>query len=447
MTGRFSIPLPVWGSLIGSLLLRIASAASATLTALILAGPHLPSVSGDVNLAGLITLGSASLLSLFTGAFYLAELSTAPIFGVLSDRSGRRRFMEIGVACGAVAITLLIVGVSLESTVKVPAAVTILILLAIFFLKGFSTASSAPATLGYIAETSIEDVGLRGRIVGVYEIATAGGLLGGAVLGAKLWDRFGPDALFASLASYLLAAVAFSMVREVSNRSGSGHGIAESLAVLKNVHLLRFAPAWLAVNAVLGLWLTHAVLQAAEDDATGQLLAGGFTGGQIGNGMALFGLVFGAGMFFWSLQLGKIKKTTIMLIATGAGVIEGVFLFALNHSPGNAALQIIALATVVGASVFVLAGFTPAALAYLADISDENPIHRGPVMGAYSMLLGVGQLVGAGIGGPLADRWHMDGLIFGTVALMLVAGVTVLALRRYDHRAEAVTRARAGTPA
>ena len=220
MTGRFSIPLPVWGSLIGSLLLRIASAASATLTALILAGPYLPSVSGDINLAGLITLGSASLLSLFTGAFYLAELSTAPIFGVLSDRSGRRRFMEIGVACGAVAITLLIVGVSLESTVKLPAAVTILILLTIFFLKGFSTASSAPATLGYIAETSIEDVGLRGRIVGVYEIATAGGLIGGAVLGAKLWDRFGPDALFASLASYLLAAVAFSMVREVSNRSG-----------------------------------------------------------------------------------------------------------------------------------------------------------------------------------------------------------------------------------
>ena len=121
--------------------------------------------------------------------------------------------------------------------------------------------------------------------------------------------------------------------------------------------------------------------------------------------------------------------------------------FALNHSPGHATLQIIALATVVGASVFVLAGFTPAALAYLADISDENPIHRGPVMGAYSMLLGVGQLVGAGIGGPLADRWHMDGLIFGTVALMLVAGVTVLALRRYDHWAEAVARARAGTPA
>ena len=147
MTKPFSIPVPVWGSLIGSLLLRIASAASASLTALILAGEYLPSVSGDINIAGLITLGSASLLSLFTIAFYLAELSTAPIFGVLSDRSGRLRFMELGVACGAVAITLLIVGVSLESTVKLPAAVTILILLTIFFLKGFSTASSAPATL------------------------------------------------------------------------------------------------------------------------------------------------------------------------------------------------------------------------------------------------------------------------------------------------------------
>lgn len=447
MSSLFAIPLPMWGCLVGSLLLRIASAASASLTALILAGAYLPSVSGDINVAGLITLGSASLLSLFTGAFYLAELSTAPIFGALSDRSGRRRFMELGVACGAVAITLLIVGVSLESSVRLPASVTILILLTIFFLKGFSTASSAPATLGYIAETSVEDVGLRGRIVGVYEIATAGGLLGGVVLGAKLWDNFGPDALFASLASYLLAAVAFWTVREVSKRSGGGHRILESLSMLKNVHLLRFAPAWLAVNAVLGLWLTHVVLQAAEDDATGQLLAGGFTGDEIGNGMALFGLLFGGGMLFWSLQLGRINKTTIMLIATGAGVIEGVFLYALNHSPGHATLQIIAFATVVGASVFVLAGFTPAALAYLADISDENPVHRGPVMGAYSMLLGVGQLVGAGIGGPLADRWHMDGLIFGTVGLILVAGGTVLALRRYDHWAEDAMRARPGAPA
>ena len=445
MSSLFAIPLPMWGCLFGSLLLRIASAASASLTALILAGAYLPSVSGDINVAGLITLGTASLLSLLTGAFYLAELSTAPIFGALSDRSGRRRFMELGVACGAVAITLLIVGLSLESSVRLPASVTILILLAIFFLKGFSTASSAPATLGYIAETSVEDVGLRGRIVGVYEIATAGGLLGGSVLGAKLWDSFGPDALFASLASYLLAAVAFWMVREVSKRSGGGHRILESLSVLKNIHLLRFAPAWLAVNAVLGLWLTHAVLQAAEDDATGQLLAGGFTGNEIGNGMALFGLIFGAGMLFWSLQLERINKTTIMLIATGAGVIEGVFLYALNHSPEQATLQIIAFATVVGASVFVLAGFTPAALAYLADISDENPVHRGPVMGAYSMLLGVGQLVGAGIGGPLADAWHMDGLIFGTVGLILVAGVTVVALRRYDRWSETAFRARTGT--
>ena len=179
-------------------------------------------------------------------------------------------------------------------------------------------------------------MGLRGRIVGVYEIATAGGLLGGSVLGAKLWDHFGPDALFASLASYLLAAVAFSMVREVSNRSGGGHRILESLSHIEECPPTSVRSGLVSgERSVLGLWLTHAVLQAAEDDATGQLLAGGFTGDQIGNGMGLFGLLFGAGMLFWSLQLGRIKKTTIMLMGTGGGVIEGVFLFALNHSPGT----------------------------------------------------------------------------------------------------------------
>ncbi len=424
--GFFSIPLPIWGGLIGTLLLRVASSTSGALMSPILASGHLPSVGA-----------TATLLATLTVAFYLAELTTAPFFGVLSDRWGRRRYMQIGVGCGIAALILLIAGLYFDRSLMPPPTLTFAILFLIFFLKGFSTASSTPATLGYIAETTSDDPARRGRVIGVYEVVTAGGLLGGAVLADFLWGRFQTDALYVSFATYILAALAFSLIRERPQRLAAAHSVSESTAAMRNTHLLRFAPAWLAVNAVTGLWLTHARLQAYLPADAGQLLAGGFTPNRIAMGVGGYGLIFGLGMLFWGWQLGRIKKTTLMLIATGAGLVETVVMFALNRTARGEFAQIVILVAIVAVATFILAGFTPAALAYLADLSEENPRHRGAVMGAYSVLLGVGQLFGAGLGGPLADRWRFDGLIIGTVALLVAAGATVIVLRRYDQALEA----------
>jgi len=58
-----------------------------------------------------------------------------------------------------------------------------------------------------------------------------------------------------------------------------------------------------------------------------------------------------------------------------------------------------------------MSGFTPAALAYLADITEEYAGDRGAIMGLYSVFLGVGQFVGSSLGGPFADWRGMDGVI------------------------------------
>jgi predicted MFS family arabinose efflux permease len=54
-------------------------------------------------------------------------------------------------------------------------------------------------------------------------------------------------------------------------------------------------------------------------------------------------------------------------------------------------------------------------------------------MGLYSVFLGIGQIVGSLIGGAAANWLGIDGLLFATVALLLVALVPLAFLRREEH--------------
>jgi MFS family permease len=85
--------------------------------------------------------------------------------------------------------------------------------------------------------------------------------------------------------------------------------------------------------------------------------------------------------------------------------------------------------------VFAESSFAPAALAYLADISEGSAKDRGLLMGLYSVFLGVGQLLGNGLGGVFAQNWGFDGLIFLTMLLAFIALLSLLRLSRIDKRA------------
>ena len=88
--------------------------------------------------------------------------------------------------------------------------------------------------------------------------------------------------------------------------------------------------------------------------------------------------------------------------------------------------------------VFVESGFTPAALAYLAEIAEERAEDRGSVMGVYSVLLSVGQLLGGALAAPFAERLGVNGLIILTGLLCLVALFTVMLLGHTERRAVAL---------
>lgn len=103
-------------------------------------------------------------------------------------------------------------------------------------------------------------------------------------------------------------------------------------------------------------------------------------------------------------------------IAAAGSIVASVGLIALNH--GSSRIVFIPLVLL---GVLLEAGFTPAALAFLADISERLSRDRGLLMGWYSIMLGIGQLIGAGHGGILAQLACFDGLAYLTVILTSIA--------------------------
>ena len=136
----------------------------------------------------------------------------------------------------------------------------------------------------------------------------------------------------------------------------------------------------------------------------------------------------------------KRAPSLLLMLASITGVyLACIALLGLNHTGAdNLPLQIVWFALLL-VGVFAESSFAPAALAYLADISEDTAKDRGLLMGLYSVFLGIGQLLGNGLGGVFAQNWGFDGLIFLTAILAFVALLSLLRLFKLEKRAIAAS--------
>jgi MFS family permease len=361
---------------------------------------------------------------LIIGTFFAAELIGAPLFGAWSDKYGRKLFIIFGPLFGAIAV-------------QITAMTTIVwLLLVTRLLEGLSTAANAPATLSYIAETTAHSPKLRSRVVGLFEVATIGGIAIGFSLGGWMWRHFGQPAIVAGIPltspAFALNAIIYiaslvilwwglgeyhegaQKIKSATARETLGHYW--QLAI--NPRVQRFAPAWIAINAVLGVFIN--LTARVFTDTSGfkdQLLVGRFDAFEAGNLRAGYAVIFVMGILIWSVFFAQTKKTTIMLISTGGLFVTCLLLYLINHQPSLDAPLVLPLAILLAISIVVQSGFTPAALTYLADITEDHSHDRGAIMGLYSVFLGVGQFLGSAIGGPFVDWRGADGIVI-VIALM-----------------------------
>ncbi len=382
--------------------------------------------------------------SAINAVFFLPELFGSPLLGAWSDRYGRKLFILLGPLTGAIAVQL-------------TAMTTLLPLLAVTrFLEGLSTASAIPATLGYLSAITSKDDALRARVMGLFEIATFGGTIGGLLLGGFLFDRFRHAAFTWNSLIYLLSlAILYfgmlegrrSMVREsrvqmwAAVREAFAHAYGGLRTALTSGKVLRFAPAWLAINMLPGLWLNNVTAQLTSSKGLfpEQLIYGLLAhvpnpGARIsiGGGVAL-GL-FTLGILLWSLVVNRFRRTSVMLFCIGALPVLVAALFLINHSGSlqNPLIPFYLVVAMIG--LMIVSGFTPAALTYLADITEHSPVNRGAIMGLYTVLFGLGQFAGEFLGGPFGDWRGVDGLLTLTLLLGLIGLGTLLWLHFTEDR-------------
>lgn len=378
---------------------------------------------------------SYTLGAIIISSFFLAELIGAPLFGAWSDRYGRKLFIIFGPLFGAIAVQL--------------TALTTLVWLLIVtrLLEGISTAANAPATLSFIAGTTSHSPKLRARVVGFFEAATIGGIAIGFWLGGWLWREFGQPATVAGIpltspafalnaliyvASLLILWVGISDIKErprPEQLTSAADTWRHYWKIVSSPRVASFAPAWIAINAVLGVFINlTARILTDKGNFPGQLLVGRFDSFEAGNIRAAYAVVFIIGIALWGFISAPMKKTTVMLIGTGGLFLTCLFLLLLNHQPSLDAPFVFPLALLLVVSIFVQSGFTPAALTHLADITEEYAGDRGAIMGLYSVFFGVGQFFGTSIAGPFVDWRGADGLVVVTTLLGAFAAFMLLRL-------------------
>ena len=364
--------------------------------------------------------------------FYLTELVASPLFGILSDRVGHRRIMLLGPGFGAVAVIITAFTVSLP------------VIAFTRLLEGASTAASVPSILGFIAFATAADEILRGKAVARFEAATLAGLLVGFVLAGPLFELFGPTAFLLNALVYgaSFAIYRFGVPKDAEPEpAGRSHDPEEGLRryarILRGSHVWLLAPTWIAINATLGLYTSQTLFQLVREpnpDFANQQLMGGFDPLQVSLGLAIGGLLFFAGLFYWGGKFQTLRRTTIILYGIAGGAVMLAAFTGINHAAGWPVPVVLALIVVGAAGLFVLAGATPAAIGLLADMTEAYPDDRGAIMGLYSVFLGLGQIFGSLVGGEAAQRAGLDGIFVASFILLGIALLPLSRLRRYEHR-------------
>ena len=391
--------------LIGHAFMRVAGGAGGLLVGLYLS--DMANRGAEISAAMVGALGAVS---------FGAELMGAIPMGMLADTVALRFLMIGGGAVGAAGIYIM------GLTTFIP----------LFFLsralEGFGAAATVPSILAYLTDTTEGSRKLRARVMSFFELTLLAGIALGSPLGGMLWQSLGSRKAFAGAAGFYLISVGLLGFGAIGLRMYPAVSAGRALrTALRENSVRRLAPAWVCMNAIVGLWLGPTfVFLLTQREAGDQYLAGLFADQPEVVGWLLLGysIVFAGGITAWSFLLHRVARRGALYTSLTAMLVVCFGLYVVNHSrlwpPGArwALLSGIALA------VMVESGFTPAALALLADIVGGQS-GRGSAMGIYSALLGVGALAGSVFAGLLGARFAVDGLIAGTFVLAVVAMITI----------------------
>lgn len=369
----------------------------------------------------------AGLLGVLSAVSFAAELVASIPFGMASDAISPRWLMLAGALIGALAAQLFVLSTHIR----------------IFFLsralEGIGVAAVTPPLLAYLAESTTYEPGLRARLMSYFELSLLAGLALGGLTGSEFWQHFHIRAFSLVALGYLLCAILLLFsVRNSSHRAPRA-ALQGLVSALKDPCVRALAPVWICVNAVVGLWLGPTLPFLLTRKSNGpQYLDGIFAENPARVGWLLLGysMVFGIGITGWSFVLPQMQIRSAMRLALLAMLPVCFGLFAINHSGAMEPSVRWSIIAATALLVMVESGFTPAALAWLAQSLGAGA--KGAPMGIYSVLLSLGAIGGSLLAGALGKMFQLDGLLLGTLivgvcALFLLHKVTIIELPQREN--------------
>ncbi|MFN2452336.1 MAG: MFS transporter [Candidatus Dormibacteria bacterium] len=347
----------------------------------------------------------------------LSEMACSPFLARFADRCGRSRFLVGGPLLGGIG-TLLVAAAAAPGQIG-----------ALRILEGVGAAAFTPTALGTIAAATRADRSARAGASGAFEGSTLLGYAGGFIVGPFAYQALHRGAFLLLAALYGLAAlVCARFVPRVPPLPVSSLRVVWR-AIARRGPIRVFVPAWIAVNALIGAWSFNVASLLRRQADPHQTLVHGFDARVIGLIMLAWVLLLLVGIGLWTPILARIGGPATMRRAVPGVFVVTAGLLAINHLPGRWAPVFLPL---VAAGVLIQAGFGPAAVAYLADCSEQLVADRSALMAFYTVTLAAGGALGAILGGIAARIALADGLIGLGALLGLVA---LVALRQVVRQA------------
>ncbi len=336
-------------------------------------------------------------VGVIAAAYPVAETICGPLIGVLVDRFGRRRWIYLGLAISTIAL------------LAFPMRTEIAYLVAVHTIQGVAAAMIIVSSLTMVTDAS--NAKNRGKEMGVYDFANLGGYMVGilaAGLLTKLGSKTAPFYFAASLAA-VGAIFAYIKVRETASvdRRSALSPIKTLQLLLSHRRAAAMFPIWLAITTFVGVALTFGPRLGPSPFLTSLLFGGAVLI------LAITQPLFG----YLSDKYGRDKLMMFGLLS-----IIGLFYTAITMLRGRLGFWTgVPFLAVFGLGCFA---FPPAALASLGDLAPQRG--RGTTMGAYSVVISLGTIIGPLLGGYMLDRYGPSSLFYG--GLIILIGALALAI-------------------
>jgi DHA1 family multidrug resistance protein-like MFS transporter len=336
-------------------------------------------------------------LGWLVSTYSLMQLVCAPLWGILSDRIGRKPVIAIGVL--GYAITLFLFGLATQFWMLFVART----------LAGMLSSAAMPTSMAYISDNAPE--GERSGGMGQLGAAIGAGVVAGPLLGGLLSSRSLSLPFFVGAA---LAGVAFVLVLLLLPESRPNPETAKKQPLRwQNLRQVFSSPAGLLLLLIFimsfGLANFQGIIGLYAVDKFG------FTTRQVGALWMVIGavLILGQGGLTGPLtkRFGELPLIRLGLAGGAAG-----FLFI------SLAVDFPTLLLALGFFTLTLALIGPALNAYISQFAGE---HQGAVMGLNSAATSLGRVVGPLLAGPLFDL-NVEYPLWSGAATLLAGAVLAL---------------------